>query len=289
MLNHEQQIELRDLIIEHFNLDEIKVLFQNIGEDIENVSGSAKTAKALELVQLCRRKSKLDQLVSACVKMRPELQWPGGPPPKPANTRKPDPLPSNSKITILFMAANPVDTDRLSLGVERRTIDERLQLSPNRERYVLEEQWALRVGDLQPALLRYKPSIVHFSGHGSLSGELAFEDMVGKAQKVKTEGLAGMLALIGTVRCVVLSACWSNMQAQVIADKVGCVIGMSRDIADSAARDFAEAFYTSLGHGMSVGQAFEWGKNRIMLTQLEEAAIPRIRTRAGVDAESLLI
>jgi hypothetical protein len=70
-------------------------------------------------------------------------------------------------LKILFLAANPSDTTRLRLDQEIRAIDEKLRQTEFRDKYEIEQQWAVRVADLQGHLLRHKPNIVHFCGHGS--------------------------------------------------------------------------------------------------------------------------
>jgi hypothetical protein len=160
------------------------------------------------------------------------------------------------KITILFLAANPRRTDRLRLDEEVRTIDERLRQAQYRDRFNLEQQWALRTGDILDAMLRYRPDIVHFSGHGSADGALIFEDAVGAAKPVSAAALGVLFHALEGVRCVVLNACWSDTHATQVAEEVDCVIGMSRSVSDDAAIGFAAGFYRSLGEGLSVGRAY---------------------------------
>ena len=111
--------------------------------------------------------------------------------PQGAQPAQPQPQPQPAKkITILFLAANPKSTDRLRLDEEVRTIDERLRLAQYRDKFNLEQQWAVRTGDILDAMLRYQPDIVHFSGHGSTDGALIFEDASGAAKPVSA-GRAG--------------------------------------------------------------------------------------------------
>ena len=79
-------------------------------------------------------------------------------------------------IKVLFLAANPHDIGQLRLDEEIRSIDEALCKSASRQRFQIEQQWAVRVSDLQGLLLRHRPDIVHFSGHGSPASGLFLED-----------------------------------------------------------------------------------------------------------------
>jgi len=80
------------------------------------------------------------------------------------------------RITILFLAANPARTDKLMLDEEIRAITEKIYASEFRDYLKVESYWAIRPDDLLQSFNRYKPHIVHFSGHGSQAGELILVD-----------------------------------------------------------------------------------------------------------------
>ncbi|MDI1479268.1 pentapeptide repeat-containing protein [Polyangium sp. y55x31] len=207
-----------------------------------------------------------------------------------------------SKIRILFLGANPSDTTRLALGREVREIMQRLRGTHEGERFEIVQEWAVRVGDLQAALLRHRPQIVHFSGHGrgdrgvsssdsvgigremlpveeSLEGEILVEDDAGRAKPIPASALANLFGIVGGVRCVVLNACHSAAQAEAIRQHVDAVVSMRRSIQDAAAISFAWAFYQGLGFGASLNQAFELGKNQIELAGFGDGEVPRLLTR----------
>jgi len=72
-------------------------------------------------------------------------------------------------VTILFLSANPLDSDRIATDEELREIDLKLRGTQYRDNFQLQSHGAVRIADLQELLLRYEPQIVHFSGHGSKS------------------------------------------------------------------------------------------------------------------------
>jgi formylglycine-generating enzyme required for sulfatase activity len=184
---------------------------------------------------------------------------------------------ASDKLTILFLAADPVNMPKLQLDEEQRAIDRELRLTKHRDRFDLRVELAVRYSDLQELLLRYEPSIVHFSGHGSEAGELLLKDASGSARPVPPEALARLFArLRGSVRCVVLNACYSERQAAAIAQSVDCVVGMARALSDEAARDFAAGFYLGLGYGRSVGDAFGFGCDRLGLGDSGEEDTPKL-------------
>jgi predicted MPP superfamily phosphohydrolase len=183
--------------------------------------------------------------------------------------------PSSSKHTILILAASPTDQGRLNLGIEVRNIDEGLRLSPQRDQFELKQSWAVRVDDLRRALLDFNPEIVHFCGHGLGTGGLAFENSAGQTQLVSTNALAGLFRLFSNhVRCVVLNACYSEVQARAIAEHIEHVVGMRDAIGQSASTRFSIGFYDAVVRGRSVEDAYAFGCNAIAEYNIPEEDIP---------------
>ncbi len=182
---------------------------------------------------------------------------------------------SASLQTILFLAANPKDTARRRLDQELRDIDEGLQRSRNRDQFTLEKKLAVRPRDIQRAMLDVGPQIVHFSGHSDGEMGLQFEDEVGNAKLVDGAALARLFALFADqVSCVVLNGCYSQAQAEAIAQHVPYVIGMSKDIDEDAAIAFAVGFYDALGAGRDVEFAYKLGCTAISLEGVEGYLTP---------------
>ncbi|HXH91395.1 MAG TPA: CHAT domain-containing protein, partial [Thermoanaerobaculia bacterium] len=145
-------------------------------------------------------------------------------------------------------------------------------LRRSREQFIVRQQWATRPKDLRRALLDYRPTYVHFCGHGAGEEGLILEEHFASA-----EALAGLFKLFAdTIHCVVLNACYSTIQAMAIAEHIDYVVGMNRDIGDSAAIVFAAAFYDALGAGESVEFAFELGRNAIQMVGLPEHLTPEL-------------
>lgn len=191
-------------------------------------------------------------------------------------------------IKILFLAANPKDTDRLALDAEERAIDISLERSESFREFELKQHWGVRVEDLQHVLLRHSPDIVHFSGHGSNSSEIFLEDINGRSHAVPSEALSKLFFLLKkNIRCVVLNACYSQEQAEGIARSIDCVIGMSKAIGDDAAIVFAASFYQALGFGQDVETAFQLACNAIHLEGLNEQDTPKLLAR-NIDPQTVI-
>jgi AAA-like domain len=125
--------------------------------------------------------------------------------------------------------------------------------------------------------------VVHFSGHGSGDHGLILEEEEGKAKRVSGEALARLFRLCPTVECVLLNACYSQVQAVAIGQHIQYVVGMNRDIGDHAAIKFAVGFYDALGYGRPVPEAYEFGLTAIDIEGLDETATPilQVRPEAG--------
>jgi len=181
--------------------------------------------------------------------------------------------------TILILAANPKDTLRLRLDQEVREISNGLQRARRRDEFTLKQQWAARPVDVRRAMLDLKPHIVHFCGHGG-EGGIAFEDETGHAKLVSAEALRVFFELFADkVECVVLNACYSEIQAEAIAQHIDYVIGMKRGIGDTAAIEFAVAFYDALGAGESVEFAYKLACNAIQWAGLPEYLTPVLKSK----------
>lgn len=180
------------------------------------------------------------------------------------------------KISIAFISADPSDEIRLRLGSEFREINEKLKMSSSRENFLLAQPvFSARPQDLTQALLESRPNIVHFSGHGSKSGELCFENADGESHPISTNSLAALFKQFSkNVDCVVLNACYSETQAQAIAEHIKYVVGMNDSIGDEAAIKFSIGFYQALGANTSIPEAFEMGKIQIQLENIDEHNTP---------------
>ena len=168
------------------------------------------------------------------------------------------------KKTILILAANPQNTNRLRLDREVREIDDGLRRSRYRNRFQIEQRWAVQPRDVQRAMLEVKPQIVHFSGHGEGEAGLVFQDVMGQTKLVSSEALAGLFGRVADrVECVLLNACYAEAQANAIVQHINYVIGMKQAVRDDVAIAFAVGFYEGLGSGLSIEAAFEKGQQAI--------------------------
>jgi len=189
-----------------------------------------------------------------------------------------------NKIKVLFLAANPADTIRLKLDEEIRAITKKVRESEHRDSLDLVSVWAVRPDDLLQALNEHDPQVVHFSGHGSPTGEIVLVGSTGTAKPVDPAAIEALFrTLKGTIRVVVLNACYSKLQAEAITKVIECAIGMNTGIGDQAAIMFSASFYRAVGFGHSVQQAYAQGKVALLLEGIPESSTPELLCRSDTD------
>ena len=168
--------------------------------------------------------------------------------------------------TILILAANPKTTSWLRLDEEIREIDNGLRVSKNREQFRLITKLAVRQRDFYRAILEHKPQIIHFCGHGEGADGIVLENEIGQSVTMGTEALSRLSKLFAVkgVECVVLNACYSEVQAKAISQYIKYVVGMNTAIGDKAAINFAVAFYDALVAGENVQFAYDLGCSQLV-------------------------
>jgi hypothetical protein len=209
------------------------------------------------------------------------------------SAREPPPGASQRQV-ILFLAANPAGMDRLALDREARAIQVELERSGHRDRFAFVTRWAAEPLDLLRELRRLRPTVLHFKGHGERASEpargLYFQSSDGSPRVVSSTAVRDAIAAAGSsVKLVVLSACYSEQQAQELLTGVDCVVGMSGATGDDAAQAFAIGFYGGLGEQESVAAAYRQGRAAIQLHGLDDAARPQLKVRDGVDPDRLVL
>lgn len=173
----------------------------------------------------------------------------------------------NSTKTILALVANPRQATKRRLDIEIREIEAGLQQSQGRKKFTIKHRWAVGADDLRRAMLEFNPQIVHFCGYGLQSQGIELQHKTSGVHLVSTQALSNLFKLFADrVECVLLSACYSEPQAEAISRHIKYVIGMKQDISHEAATSFSGGFYDALGAGKSYKEAFEFGCNAIQLS-----------------------
>jgi hypothetical protein len=165
------------------------------------------------------------------------------------------------KHPILFLAANPSETDRLALVAG--------EVAPVELRDV--------VGDAA------RPDAMPCHG-------LYFHGTDCRARVVSAGALRDVFAAVGSsVKLVILNACYSEPAADALLMNVDCVVGMAGSIGDQAARSFAVGFYGGLGERASIEAAYRGGCAAIGLEGHPDGTLPRLKVRSGVNPGQLIL
>jgi hypothetical protein len=189
------------------------------------------------------------------------------------------------KIRVLFLASDPFrDRAALRLDEEVRAVRHAIHRGTARDGVELIPYFAARTRDLQDALLRHNPRIVHFAGHGGDTGVIYMGDASGRPGAVGKEALAALFGILSEwVKVVILNGCDTLPIVEALSEVVDYSIGMSQPLGDDTAIVFAEAFYGALGMGKSVKDSFDLAVNQLRIEGNAAAPIPVLRIRPGVD------
>jgi hypothetical protein len=190
-------------------------------------------------------------------------------------------------MRILALQANGDPDSVLQLDKEIREIKRTLSNAVSWEVEILQEG-AVQARDLQALLLRHKPDVVHFAGHGNASGKLMLETNQGDSQAVSPKSLSGIFSTLGeNICCVVLNACYSARQAEAIAKWIPYVVGMTSRISDPASIAFSTSFYQALAFGKTFEEAFVLGQQQVELEYRGESRVPEVHKLDSKGARSL--
>lgn len=194
------------------------------------------------------------------------------------------------KITVLFLASNPIDQVQLRLDEEARSISDMIKKTKHRDSVKFESCWALQPMDLLQALNDYNPAVVHFSGHGSDNDEIVFQSANGTAKLVSKEAIVQtMMVSADNIRLVFFNTCYSVNQAEAVSKIVDATIGMNTSIGDEAARIFSSQFYSSIGFGFSIAKAFQQAKALLMMEGIKEENTPQLFIKEGLNADEIIL
>lgn len=211
-------------------------------------------------------------------------------PPKKGNYRERPP----EGCMVLFLAANPKDSEMLSLTKEFNAVQD--NCPHNDDVWKLKPRFDITPKEILPLLLppvQGKPAvakILHFSGHGMGTDGLMLTDEEGYSQLVTTDSLATLLQNFSdSISCVVLNACYSEEQAKIIAQYIPNVIGTDNAIDDDKAIEFSEAFYLCLFRGETYENAFKMALAQVGIQNLSKGAQPILYRWSGDGSEAVKI
>ena len=185
---------------------------------------------------------------------------------KPTNTSNSENIPQTKNyeenkpdgvLKLLFLSANPSNARPLRFDKELQSIKQAIREAGFESHFTIISEFSVRINEISKYLMKHQPHIVHFSGHGTKSGKLAFENRDGVAVAANRQSLRDLFDVLkDNIRIVFLNSCYSELQAQAIAEVVDCTIGVSEKIKDDIAIEFAVQFYQAIVYKRDVASAF---------------------------------
>jgi len=197
-------------------------------------------------------------------------------------------IPWVDKVRVRMFMANPSDGEAINLLREEIVACEVLGRPRVLHEFDVSVDHAATLHDLFDALLRDRPQIIHFAGHGS-ENALGFVTDEGDKTDVVPGGtlvdtLRSASDRIDPPRLVVLNACKSSAQAKALVSCVDFAIGMPYNVKDSRAIAFTRRFYDGLASGRTLQNAFDQAHAYLSKWGERSAENLELHSRPGCDA-----
>lgn len=178
----------------------------------------------------------------------------------------------SKRSVLLLLASNDIDTVDPRAANEISGINEAIQPATHRRSIKRYLHPGLTVSDIRTLSLRYKPNLLHLSGHARANEGLVIEEN----GQVALLGCADLVKLIlsstdDALRLVFFSFCHSEACAAAIAKKRPYAIGVRGEIAAASLLLFCRAFYEALASDLSVRGAFDNARELLKRSGLDGA------------------
>ena len=200
--------------------------------------------------------------------------------------------PKVEQLRILLLAASA--DGGLRVNREQARIRLAVERAVHRDYVELDVRPSATTADLLDGIGRFRPHVVHFSGHSS-GDVIVFEedvDLQPSDDVVAAEAFAAAIAATDEPPLlVVLNSCNSADQLRGIVDRVApLAIGMSDTIDDGEAIVYSTQFYASVASGQSVLAAHLSGQAALQLAGMPGHDLPQLVHAGGVDpGETFLV
>lgn len=193
---------------------------------------------------------------------------------------------SSTPLRVLFLGSEPAGAPPVKIDAELIGIRNRFQANKTEDQVLLVPELDPQFINFPDQIDKYRPHIIHFSGHGNQKQMLVFESAAGTPFRVPPEAVRDLLNVPSVrkhVRGVVLHACWTLPLAKDLAKSVDFVIGNAEPILNPAAAAYSQTFYGQLAKGKPLREAFDMA--RPMFRAEQPGVVPEMVMHAGIDLE----
>lgn len=199
--------------------------------------------------------------------------------------------PRPEKLRILILGAS--SDGGLRVGREQKRIRAAVESALHRDLVELDVRPAATGADLLDGVTKFRPHIVHFSGHGD-EDLIEFEDEEDAPHQgviVSAKAFASAVkATDSPPLLVVLNSCNSAAQIDDLVDTVApFAIGMSDEIDDGDAITYAAQFYAALANGQSVRSSHLSAQAALELAGLAGVDLPTLAWADDVDPAAAVL
>lgn len=193
--------------------------------------------------------------------------------------------PKPEKLRVLILGASAGGD--LRVGREQKRIRAAVESALHRNLIELDSRPAATTEDLLDGITKFRPHVVHFSGHSD-EELIVFEDEQDKLHKgviVTAHAFARAIeATDDPPLLVLLNSCKSAAQIEDLVSQVTpFAIGMSDSIDDGDAINYAARFYASIANGQSIQASHHSGKAALELAGLDGTELPTLACAQDVD------
>lgn len=199
--------------------------------------------------------------------------------------------PKAEKLRVLLLGASSAGD--LRVGREQKRIRAAVESALHRDMIELDVRPAATTEDLLDGISKFRPHVVHFSGHGDVDLiELEHErDDPHEGHVVTARAFSRAVAATDDPPLLVLlNACNSAGQIDDLVESVvPFAIGMADEIDDGDAITYAAQFYASVANGQSIQSAHLAGQAALELAGLEGAELPTLASAPDVDPAATIL
>src|SRR3569833_2263912 len=201
------------------------------------------------------------------------------------------PTPKQEKLRVLILGA--ASGGDLRVGREQKRIRAAVESALHRDYIELDVRPAATTGDLLDGITKFRPHVVHFSGHSD-DDLIEFEDELDEHHEgviVTARAFAAAVkATDDPPLLVLLNSCNSAAQNDNLVEQVApFAIGMADEIDDGDAIVYAAQFYAAVANGQSIKSAHLSGQAALELAGLSGTELPTLAWAQDVDPATAVL
>lgn len=201
------------------------------------------------------------------------------------------PKPKPEKLRVLILGAS--SEGDLRVGREQKRIRAAVESALHRDQIELDVRPAATTEDLLDGIAKFRPHVVHFSGHSD-ADLIVFEDENDEPHEgVVVTAKAFSRAVQATDNpplLVLLNSCNSAAQIdELVATVTPFAIGMADSIEDADAITYAARFYANIANGQSIQAAHRAGQAALELAGHDSAILPTLASAADADPSTTVL